>query len=145
MRFCRVLLCLISFIFIQELSLAQAESLLVGDQICYDNFKPWLKNSKVRVDCGLVENAKVIKGDRVMSAGVEATNMNLNFYCTADKVQCNKVQAAFDTAFKLISNVVVLKEPLTVNASFVRFCEEYGECNAQYRILGNIRLFVIIT
>ncbi|ORX88400.1 hypothetical protein K493DRAFT_341321 [Basidiobolus meristosporus CBS 931.73] len=134
---CFCLFLLIVFVVLTQLSSqAQAEISLAGDQLCYDILKPWIKNSRVRVDCALVETTKGLKGDRVISAGLEATNMNLNFYCTADKAQCNKVQAAFDTAFKLISNVVVLKEPLTVNASFVHFCEEYGECNAQYRILG---------
>ncbi|KAK9768020.1 hypothetical protein K7432_001657 [Basidiobolus ranarum] len=137
MRFYRPFIVSASVILFQLLIFVQGETLLTGDQICYDNLTPWIKNSKVKVDCGLVENIKTIKGDRVMSAGGEATNMNLNFYCTADKTQCNKVRAAFDTAFKLISNVVILKEPLTVNASYVRFCEEYNECSTQYKILGS--------
>ncbi|ORX91842.1 hypothetical protein K493DRAFT_355154 [Basidiobolus meristosporus CBS 931.73] len=63
--------------------------------------------------------------------------MQLSFYCSSDEATCNKVKATFDTAFKLILNVVNLQETITVNASFVHFCKELGECNSQYRILGS--------
>ncbi|ORX88708.1 hypothetical protein K493DRAFT_306400 [Basidiobolus meristosporus CBS 931.73] len=136
MRFSQLFLIPISLAVLQP-ALVPAETLLTGDQVCIDSLTPWLKNSKVRVECGVVENPNAFKGDRVMTSGPEATNMQLNLQCTANKAQCNKVRAAFDTAFKLISNTVVLNEPLTVNASFVSFCQEYKECSSQYKILGS--------
>ncbi|KAK9710617.1 hypothetical protein K7432_008321 [Basidiobolus ranarum] len=76
-----------------------------------------------------------MRGDRVLSPG-EST-MKLQFQCNAASDKCEKVKATFDTAFQIISNVVVFREPLIVNASFISFCKEFKECDTNFRILGS--------
>ncbi|ORX88480.1 hypothetical protein K493DRAFT_306589 [Basidiobolus meristosporus CBS 931.73] len=102
--------------------------------VCYDHPRPWQKTYKIRVECEMEDVGK-LKGARVMSPGEPALKLQLQ--CNAEPERCDKVRATFDTAFRLITNVVVFREPLVVNASFVSFCQEFNECNRDFRILGS--------
>ncbi|KAK9762470.1 hypothetical protein K7432_011748 [Basidiobolus ranarum] len=126
------LLCLLFFV---PCISAEEVKRFTDEPICYENMRPWDASSQVQVPCKMVEASK-IRGDKVLAVDANST-MQLSFHCSSDEATCSKVRATFDTAFKLILNVITLQESVTVNASFVPFCKELGECNSQYRILGS--------
>ncbi|CAI2186307.1 6339_t:CDS:1, partial [Funneliformis geosporum] len=46
-----------------------------------------------------------------------------------DKVLCTKAEKAFKAAGEIITNVIILVTPITVNATFTDFCKALNECN----------------
>jgi len=59
-----------------------------------------------------------------------ATNMfQITLTCLdPDKVQCNKVQRAFNLAGEILTGSLVLKTPITVNATYTDFCKSFNDC-----------------
>ncbi|CAG8456751.1 4929_t:CDS:2, partial [Dentiscutata erythropus] len=63
----------------------------------------------------------------------------VTFNCgTTNITLCNKVQNQFEEIGTIITSVLILNSPITVNASFVDFCTALGECDSgsQYITLG---------
>ncbi|CAG8692619.1 26492_t:CDS:2, partial [Dentiscutata erythropus] len=59
------------------------------------------------------------------------TNMfNLTFICGInDQTLCKKVKNAFESAEKILSDAILFKQKVNVNATFTNICNVYGACN----------------
>nr|CAG8515322.1 1896_t:CDS:2 [Entrophospora candida] len=53
---------------------------------------------------------------------------SVSLKCTADQQTCQQVQGSFDAAGKFITNTFILNT-ITVNASFISFCEGQPNCS----------------
>ncbi|KAL1924207.1 uncharacterized protein VTP21DRAFT_7242 [Calcarisporiella thermophila] len=71
-------------------------------------------------------------------ADTQESQFKINFKCRAgNQALCNKAQADFELAGKLLSDSLVLKKPITVDAEFFSFCREIdGNCARPNNILG---------
>ncbi|CAG8602977.1 7673_t:CDS:1 [Rhizophagus irregularis] len=64
----------------------------------------------------------------------------VDFHCSiGDSALCSKVKNVFISAGKYITATLNLKTPIKVNAQFLDFCKEQGDCDTQNIILGAAR------
>jgi hypothetical protein len=64
----------------------------------------------------------------------------VDFHCSiGDSALCSKVKNVFISAGKYITATLNLKTPIKVNARFLDFCKEQGDCDTQSVILGAAR------
>ncbi|ORX96138.1 hypothetical protein K493DRAFT_371364 [Basidiobolus meristosporus CBS 931.73] len=106
-------------------------------QFCLDQLNPLYDGVKLVKECGMVNANSVQNAKRLFSTSNSASApMVLSFYCTSHTEKCEKVKDSFNKAFELITNVITLRHPLTVNASFISFCKELTiGCN-EFGVVG---------
>ncbi|KAK9762012.1 hypothetical protein K7432_012641 [Basidiobolus ranarum] len=106
-------------------------------QFCLDQLNPLYDGIKIVKGCDLVDAPVARNSKRAVStSNSKSAPMELSFYCTSHSQKCDKVKASFNKAFELITNVVTLHHPLTVNASFISFCKELTiGCN-EFGVVG---------
>jgi hypothetical protein len=63
--------------------------------------------------------------------------IQITFNCIhKDKSICGKAERSFERVGRLISDVILFKEPVKVNATFMSFCEIGNECGEHMMTLG---------
>ncbi|GBB98208.1 hypothetical protein RclHR1_03170004 [Rhizophagus clarus] len=89
------------------------------------------------IDCPMVKkNATLEKRQNTTPDDM----FNVNFHCSInDNSLCNRVKNVFVSAGKYITATLNLKTQIQVNAQFLDFCKEQGDCDTQSIILGAAR------
>jgi hypothetical protein len=128
-------------------------SSLINGQ-CFENSK--LPNGKTyyeKVDCYAHQRRFVPRGSSISAdapssgrGGVGSTTASnarfntanaisaangtflINLNCQSDQTTCNEVQYTFISAAQFLANVLVIKQPITIDARFYSFCTVYQEC-----------------
>ncbi|RIA87718.1 hypothetical protein C1645_776596 [Glomus cerebriforme] len=99
---------------------------------CITYKRPIFRYEKEVIDCPIVSS-----NDKRQTQATPDNMFVVNFNCSvADKVLCNKVQNVFVTAGKFITATINLKSVVSVDAKFLDFCANFGECDTQAIILG---------
>ncbi|CAO3653892.1 unnamed protein product [Mucor hiemalis] len=66
-----------------------------------------------------------------------STPLNISFNCLHSDLEiCGKAERAFKKVGKMISDVILFKEPVRVNATLTSFCETANECGEHMMTLG---------
>ncbi|KAK9763285.1 hypothetical protein K7432_010172 [Basidiobolus ranarum] len=107
---------------LSSLVLCQAGDILTPGCIDYPN--PIENSYGVEVNCNRVKSSHKFYKRCNHSKAKKSAPFILDFKCAVENDQCQKVRHSLDTAFELITNVIVLEEPVMVNVSFVSFCKE---------------------
>ncbi|CAG8525302.1 5912_t:CDS:2 [Ambispora gerdemannii] len=106
---------------------------------CYEH-NPLKISDKELVECPLVDDGddeeSLKKRQNTSSNSTQMFQIKLT--CgISDRAICAKVNTAFAAAGTIISATLNLKEPVTVNATFIDFCKSMGDCgNSGFLTLG---------
>ncbi|CAG8474545.1 hypothetical protein C2G38_2186729 [Gigaspora rosea] len=104
---------------------------------CYDHPNPIDRNYKVPIHCPIIKEKKI----PIQELAASSTNkFKITFTCGITNITlCNKVKNEFETIGTIITSVLIINSPITVNASFIDFCIALGECNSnsKYITLGS--------
>lgn len=66
-----------------------------------------------------------------------STPLDISFNCLHSDLEiCGKAERAFKKVGKMISDVILFKEPVRVNATLTSFCETANECGEHMMTLG---------
>ena len=108
---------------------------------CYDNIDPLNRNKHVPVECdnsklgirSSVSWMKTLRSWRPFASKTSkrATGTNafkISLSCSAGTTLCAKVKNAFDLAGIMLSQTLSLSTPITVNATFLNFCQQMNQC-----------------
>uniref|UniRef100_A0A1D1Y5Y4 Uncharacterized protein PB7E8.01 n=1 Tax=Anthurium amnicola TaxID=1678845 RepID=A0A1D1Y5Y4_9ARAE len=102
---------------------------------CMVYIKPYRTETKI-IKCPMVTTDESSLEKRQNSEDM----FTVNFKCSiSDNNLCNKVKNVFNSAGKYITATLNLKTPIKVNAQFLDFCKQEGECDTQSIILGAAR------
>ncbi|GBB98211.1 hypothetical protein RclHR1_03170007 [Rhizophagus clarus] len=118
---------LISIVCLTQLSISQK---------CLEYLRPIYRYETKVVDCPMVS----INDKRQLIPESNDLMFIINFNCLInDKIMCNKVENVLITAGKFVSATLNLKTAITIDAQFLNFCLEYGDCDKEKVILGSTR------
>ncbi|CAG8549653.1 1088_t:CDS:2 [Diversispora eburnea] len=99
---------------------------------CWDHINPLNPKERIKVPCYSTTSER--SNDFEKREDVNMFNVTLR--CLVDdETLCNKVQAAFDEAGRIITETILFNTQVTVNASFVDFCTEYQSCTTNGTIV----------
>ncbi|CAG8843436.1 3125_t:CDS:1, partial [Racocetra persica] len=56
------------------------------------------------------------------------TMFDITLTCNANDTICSKVKIAFDTAAQIISSTFILNSRISLNASYISFCNGISNC-----------------
>src|SRR6185503_20833762 len=106
-----------------------------------DNVDPLNRNKHVPVECdneilgkrSSVSWIKKLRSWIPFASKTEkrdaATNaFKVTLTCSASSTLCGKVKTASDLAGEMLSETLQLHTPITVNATFLNFCKQMGQC-----------------
>ncbi|KAK9764279.1 hypothetical protein K7432_008341 [Basidiobolus ranarum] len=90
----------------------------IKPMICYDYSSPIHPHYGGLVDCTLKGPRRRIRHSKRLPVALNATdnNFQLNLSCNETLHPCDKIRQSFQTAFDLISNVIILKQQISVSA-----------------------------
>ncbi|KAI7885460.1 uncharacterized protein EV154DRAFT_554781 [Mucor mucedo] len=95
-------------------------------------------NSRLNVEkCTTSKNRQVSAAALTNNSVTTTVQNNLTFdlICKSDPLTCEGVSTTFSKATEIISSVFQFETPLLINASFVDFCQEYGDCTNDKRLV----------
>jgi hypothetical protein len=88
--------------------------------------------------CSTSKNRPISAAALTNNSVTSTTQNNLTFdlICKSDPITCEGVSKTFSQATEIISSVFQFETPLLINASFVNFCQEYGDCTNDNRMVS---------
>jgi hypothetical protein len=92
--------------------------------ICFDHHNPLDPSQQQLVLCSGTEDE--VKNSRQRRS--DASAFQIDFTCYANDRICRQARQAFNQAGIIISQAIAFKTPVTVNATFVPFCQTLGQC-----------------
>lgn len=76
-----------------------------------------------------VSVAAVTKDTKNTTIDIPKNKLTFDLNCKANDAECNAVKATMAMATQILSTVFQFVMPLTINASYVSFCEAYNDCH----------------
>ncbi|RKP07484.1 hypothetical protein THASP1DRAFT_24377 [Thamnocephalis sphaerospora] len=126
-----------------------SSSSAAGQPRCFELVSPMNPYSRRPVPCHLEKTVKKplarpknasLNGKMLKSAAGSSVprGLDVTLTCRAKNEEiCNKARSSFEMASAIIGNVLVLNEPLTVNATIYPFCAENSDlCSKEFQLLG---------
>lgn len=92
--------------------------------LCFDHDNPLNPWQRTLVECSGTANSRPLRKRRG-----DQSAFKIDFTCYAQDHVCQRARRAFDHAGVLISQAIAFKTPVTVNATFIPFCQGLGECS----------------
>jgi hypothetical protein len=122
-------------------ALAQSDDSSLNKYMCLDsNFDGFLYNDRQRhswVPCQQERGMSYLRFPTFYESTKRKSSFDISFQClhVPDAI-CQKAKRAFQNAGDTISQVVLFKEPVRVNATLMSFCKVNDECGQGMMILG---------
>lgn len=95
--------------------------------------------SDQNVENCLTSENRQISAAALTSSSVTTTaqnNMTFDLTCKSDPVTCEGANATFLQATEIISSVFQFETPLRINATFINFCQEHGDCTHDNKMIS---------
>ncbi|KAL1923811.1 uncharacterized protein VTP21DRAFT_8791 [Calcarisporiella thermophila] len=110
-------------------------------ETCFDIPNPLSPSKRVAVSCPLESRANSASVSKAFAQTQPSPSSVTNYFhfditCQASPEQCSSANELLRRAGEIISEVVELKQPVSVNASFFAFCRELSICPERFVTLG---------
>lgn len=127
-KFTNILLA-IPFVFMLTLPpIISAQCCFVPIQFNPNQFNPTLFNPRNLTSRNCKMITEPLKKNKLNKAIKNDTMFDIILTCNANNTICSKVKVAFDTAAQIISSTFILNNRISLNASYISFCNGVPNC-----------------